>query len=28
MNNVLFAAEFKRKIKPLAKKYHTLKNQY
>lgn len=25
MNNVLFSAEFKRKIKPLAKKYHTLK---
>ncbi len=26
MNRILFAAEFKRKIKPLAKKYHTLRN--
>lgn len=26
MNNILFTPEFRRKIKPLAKKYHTLKN--
>jgi len=26
MNKILFSAEFQRKIKPLAKKYHTLKN--
>jgi mRNA-degrading endonuclease RelE of RelBE toxin-antitoxin system len=25
MNKILFSAEFRRKIKPLAKKYHTLK---
>ena len=25
MNNILFTAEFKRKVKPLAKKYHTLR---